>query len=239
MPSVAPPYTTLTAAAAALTAEVPDTRGGFTDSDFIVRALRQISDAYPGWGTVDVGDGATREWILGAGGSFTAWVFGYSEVGNVTLERLSAVATPDNPPRFLTKRRDWWFDRRTTAGAPRLYLVVAEAPGTSLLRVRFPIRWVATASADSMTLPDHLHDALVALGCAFKCGALGSYYRSTVDTTGGGDVFDGEEVSASYFRAASHWRKEYARLIGKTQRAHLTHGTANPNRRRVFGKRIP
>lgn len=231
MPSTAPPFTSLATAAAALTAKVPDTKGGYTDSDFILEALRELSDAYQGWCTVDVGDGSTREWITGAGGSLTAWVAGYSEHGAVELEELSAAATPCNPPRLLVYGQDWWYDRRTTSTLARLYIVVGSAPGTSLLRIRFPIRWTAGASID---LPDHLHMALIYKAASLKCGALGAYYRSTVDAAGGSDSFEAEPVSSSYFRAVGHWEREYKRALGSTQLAQITEGVVNPRRLRVF-----
>ena len=233
MASTAPPFVSLATAAAALTAKVPDTKGGYTDSDFILEALRELSDAYQGWATADVGDGSAREFITGAGGSLTSWVAGYSEHGGVELEELSAAATPCNPPRLLVHGQDWWFDRRTLSGSARLYIVTSSAPGTSLLRVRFPIRWVAT-DTPTFTLPDHLHMALVYKAASLKCGALGAYYRSTVDAAGGSDTFEAEPVSASYFRAVGHWEKEYKRALGSTQLSQVVAGVVNPRRMRVF-----
>lgn len=234
MTSVAPPFTNLTTVAAAVTEKVRDSKGGFVDSDFVVEALRLLSEIHPAWATVDVGDGSTREWITGAGGSLTAWVPGFSEMGKVELEELSAADTPGNPPRIKVKDQDWWFDHRTVSSASRLYIVLRDAPGTSLLRIRFPIRWVATTAASSLTLPDHLHMALVYKACELKCGALGSFYRSTVDAAGGSDTFEAEPVSASYFRAAGHWRGEYERATQQLVTSQLTTGIVRPRRMRVF-----
>ena len=88
-------YANLTAFVAALAKLVPDMKGAYTEADFVTDAVTRFSEQIPAELTVDVGDGSTTEFELGAS-SFATFVLGFSEGWPITVERLSSANAAQN-----------------------------------------------------------------------------------------------------------------------------------------------
>jgi len=233
-----PPFTNLTGYATRVGELVPDTKGGYTDADFVKDALERYSESYPCWEQADIGDGTQREWPLNAS-PFGGFVLGYSDLIGMRVEELSAAA-PQVPPVFLLHGRAWWLDRRTVSSAPVLYLVFETAPhATDKVRVHWKRRWTV-ADPSTNQVPQHHHMAVVYRACAYKCAALSAYYRRSVDSVGGSDAFSAIEVADGYDRQAKSFLGDFNRVLGVGGPSpSLTVGRVVRSRTRVFRREIP
>jgi len=224
-------YANSAAFVAALAKLVPDMKGGYTEADFVTDALARFSEDNPAELTVDVGDGSTTEYQLGAS-SFATFVLGFSEANPITVERLDSSGDPYNPPEPWAERVR--IDRRTLAGVPALYLVFPTAPAAAgKARVHFKAPY--TIGASTTDLPAMFHTAVVRKAAALKCSALSTYYKQTIDPAGGSDIFDARQYAQSYADDAARFEAEYEKVVRNLgEPAGLSFGRARSAIPRVF-----
>lgn len=195
---------------AQLAALVPDMKGGYAEADFVQEAVRVLSEDVPAWEEVDVGDGTTKAWTLGAS-PFGGWAAGFSDLWPVTFEVLDEDGLPFEPPVDYTPAPR--IVERTVSANPAHVLSFRDAPATTAkCRVRFRKPW--TIAAGSTNVPAHLQLAVVKKAAAKKCAALATFYRSTIDPAGGSDIFDARMYAEGYAADAKRWNAEYADLVG-------------------------
>lgn len=188
---------------------VPDMKGGYTEANFVQEAVDALSEDVPGWEAVDVGDGSTRAWQLGAS-PFGGFLIGFSDVWPIEYEALDSSGSPFADPADFTPAPR--LDQRYSS-APQLWLVFPVAPGSSSkCRVKFRKPW--TISGSTITVPARWHLAVVKKAAAKKCAALATFYKNSIDPSGGSDIFDARQYAQSYADDAERWDAEYAKLVG-------------------------
>jgi hypothetical protein len=233
----APPYTNLTGYATRVTELVPDAKGGYTDSDFVKDALERYAEAYPCWEQADIGDGSTTAWLMGTS-PFAGFLLGYSDLFEVRVEELSASAS-QRPQVWMDPDGDYWLERRTVSGAPKIYLVFLRAPATTGARVHWRRRWTVTDSPNANEVPLNHQEAVVFRACAYKCSALASWYRRTVDPGSGSDYFAANDTADAYAREAKRWEEEFRRVLAVGVKVGVVSSVARHHRQRVFDRRLP
>lgn len=231
MPTV-PPFASLSDFASALASLVSDDRGGQADSDFVVMALQSYAESHPRWVVVDVGDGTTKAWPLGTD-PFDEWVPGFSGQYSVGVEQLSS-GSPQSPRVDLRPGTAWRIEPRVSGGSVVDHLVFEDAPTVAdQVRVRFRASYTVT-DAPLNNVPVAHQLAVVYRAAAYKCTALASAYRKTVDAVGGSDLFDGLATADAYERDARKWLADYRRTIGAGPQHGFSSGRVSENRARVF-----
>lgn len=199
-------YADSAAFVAALAKLCPDMKGAYTEVDFITEAIDVLAEDVPAWETVDVGDGATLAWELGAS-PFGGWTVGFSDLWPFTAEVLDAAGNPYRPPGNFTPRP--YLEQRYVGGVPKQYLVFQTAPSsTGKARILFQRLWTLA------TLPPRFHRAVVVKAAAKKCSALSTFYKESIDPAGGSDIFDARQYAQSYADDAERLDAEYAKQVG-------------------------
>lgn len=223
-------YANLTAFVAALAKLVPDMKGGYTEADFVTDAVTRFSEQIPAELTVDVGDGSTTEFELGAS-SFATFVLGFSEGWPITVERLSSANAAQNPPVAWGEKVR--IDKRAVAGVPKLYLVFPSAPpAAGKARVHFSVPWTVSTTVD---LPAAYHTAVVKKAGALKCEALSLFYANTIDPSGGSDIFDARQYADTYAKRAEELSVDFDRIVsGAGEAPGMSFGRARSAIPRVF-----
>lgn len=230
----APPFTALADYVTMLGHLVPDTKGNTSNEDFVTAALQRLSEESPCVEAVDIGDGTTKEWVLGTT-PFERWKNGFSEQFAVSVERLVAAASSFDPS-YLEEGVDWKLEHRSSSGAPTLTLRFATAPSsTDKVRVRFSRHWRVSGTGGSAIneVPGNLQMALVYKAAELKCKALASIYASTVDTGVASDVFVADPTHSRYLRQAGEFEEQYDLILG-VRKGSFTAGCAPATPGRVF-----
>lgn len=215
-----PPFANLTAVVAAIDELVPDMKGAYDEAGFVLQGIARLSDSQPAVESVDVGDGTTREWVLPGATSadpFYRYETGFSDRWPLEIEQLTTGDVPSADAEEYSGR--WRVEDRTVSGSLKRYLIFATAPATAAkARVRFRRPWivrnVAGAVAALVEVPKHYQMALVYFACAEKCDALAALYRSSIDPSGGSDIFDARQYADSYETKADKFRDQAAGISG-------------------------
>lgn len=209
------PFARLADFGAAVTELVPDTKGGYTDSDFVLEAARRYAEARPAIESQDLGDGSTSEWVLGDA-PFGSWAEGFSDQWPVTVEQLDTTNAPQKPQQHLAEGPDFWFERRFVSSELRRYLVFDTAPpAAGKVRVRFRRAYtIDDEDTPTVEVPTHHHLAVVYKACELKCAALVGEYQRSIDPAGGSDIFDANMYVRQYADGVNHWRQEYEKILG-------------------------
>jgi hypothetical protein len=217
--------------AAHLAKLVPDTKTSVTDAQFVQEAVRALNEDYPGWETVDVGDGTTKRWVLGTA-PFTGYVLGYSDLYPIEVEQLDGAGNPYDPASLYVPAPK--VVEEFTGGAPTKALRFETAPAASgKARVKFQKAWEIGASTTNIPAPLQL--SIVHKAAAKKCRALASYARSTIDPMGGSELYDAQQRADGYESEADRWDKEYAKIVGVGgDEIGFTHGRVRTMRHGVF-----
>lgn len=213
---------------------VPDMKGGYTEADFIQEAVAILSEDKPAWEEVDVGDGTTKVWTLGAS-PFGGWATGFSDLWPVEYEALDSDGNPYEPPILYTPRPR--IVQRTSGGNPALVLSFSSAPSaTAKCRVKFRKPW--TIASGSTNVPNHLQLAVVKKAAAKKCAALSTFYKQSIDPAGGSDIFDARMYAEQYASDAKRWGAEYAELVGLGgEETRVAFGAVRRGQATAFGPR--
>lgn len=226
-----PPFSTVTAYAAALVGLVKDAKSDRTDEEFIEDALEVYNDHYTAWQTADIGDDSTKEWQLGkAAEPFADFLLGYSDLFPLEVEELDENDASQNPRARVVS--GWRLDERVVSSVPVKFIMFETAPAsTSKVRVRWRAQWAAA------NVPVAHQRSVVYFAAELKCLALESRYRSTVDD---GTGFSGEVTADGYASAASRWRRKALSKLGIGGGGKVVaRGSVVSNRERVFYRGIP